>query len=66
MNLKQGRVTVSISEGNSPDTEIWLFRIMERIVIDQLNINPIIKGELLYSNQQQIMSFLKEFKEGDD
>lgn len=66
MNLKSRHVTVSFSEENSADTAIWLFRIMERIVLDQLNINPVLKGELLFSNQQQITKFINEFDKGDN
>lgn len=64
--MRSRHVTVSFSEENSPDTAIWLFRIMERIVLDQLNIDPVLKGELLFSNQEQITKFINEFNKGDD
>jgi hypothetical protein len=66
MKLKSRHVTVTFSEENSPDTAIWLFRIMERIVLDQLNIDPVLKGELLFSNQQQITKLINEINKGDD
>lgn len=64
--MKKRRVTVSFSEEHSPDTAIWLFRIMERIVLEQLNIDPVLKGNLLYSNQEQIRKFINDFDKGDE
>jgi len=64
MDLKNRNVTVSFSDEHSPDTAIWLFRIMERIVLDQLNIDPVLKGQLLYSSQEQITKFISEFDKG--
>ncbi|WP_214482840.1 hypothetical protein [Bacillus sp. SM2101] len=64
--MKTRSVIVSLSEEHSPDTGIWLFRIMEQIVLDQLNIDPILKSKLLYSNQEQIKNFINEFDKGDD
>lgn len=66
VNVKNRSVTVSFSEEQSPDTAVWLFRIMERIVLDQLNIDPVLKGNLLFSNQEQISKFISEFSKGDD
>ncbi|MDF0728966.1 hypothetical protein PY093_20340 [Cytobacillus sp. S13-E01] len=64
--MKNRSVTVSFSDEQSPDTAIWLFRIMERIVLDQLNIDPVLKGNLLFSNQEQITKFINDFDKGDD
>jgi hypothetical protein len=65
-NLKNRSVSVSFSEEQSPDTAVWLFRIMERIVLDQLNIDPVLKGKLLFSNQEQITKFISDFSKGDE
>lgn len=55
MQMKDGHVVrVSFTEENSPETEIWMFRIIERIILDQLDIHPIVLGELLFTNQKQI------------
>ncbi|MGG4548361.1 hypothetical protein ABER02_11265 [Rossellomorea marisflavi] len=66
MSLKNRSVKVSFSEEGSPEAGIWLFRIMERIVLDQLNIDPVLKGKMLYSNQEQITKFINEFDKGGE
>ncbi|WP_017756791.1 hypothetical protein [Calidifontibacillus oryziterrae] len=59
--MKKGRVVhVSFADENSPETEIWMFRIMERIILDQLNIHPIVKSELLFANQKRITKLIEE------
>lgn len=55
MEKDDGKVVqVTYSEERSIDSEIWLYRIIERIVIDSLEIDPIIKGGLLRSNQKYL------------
>jgi hypothetical protein len=51
----KGRVIkVTYSEENSEETDLWMYRIIERIILEQLNIHPSIKAELLRTNQTRI------------
>ncbi|MGD6870609.1 hypothetical protein ACQCU1_00290 [Sutcliffiella horikoshii] len=54
MGQKGKVVKITYSEENSSETDLWMYRVMERIILDQLDIHPTIKAELLRTNQSRI------------
>jgi hypothetical protein len=58
MSEKGKVVRVTYSEENSRETDLWMYRIIERIVLQQLNIHPAIKAELLRGNQNRISKII--------
>ncbi len=54
MSEKGKVVRVTYSEENNSDTNLWMYRIVERIILEQLDMHPLIKAELLRTNQARI------------
>jgi predicted oxidoreductase len=58
MSQKGKVVKITYSEENSSETDLWMYRVMEKIILDQLDIHPIIKAELLRTNQSRIKKII--------
>ncbi|WP_421379647.1 hypothetical protein ACOJQI_15950 [Bacillus salacetis] len=58
MNEKGKVVRVTFSEEQNRETDLWIYRLTERIILQQLNIHPAIKAELLRGNQNRINKIL--------
>ncbi|TFB13589.1 hypothetical protein E3U55_15835 [Filobacillus milosensis] len=55
MMTQKGKVVrVTYSEENSQQTDLWMYRMMEKIILEQLNIDATIKADLLRTNQSRI------------
>jgi hypothetical protein len=54
MSQKGKVVKITYSEENSRETDLWMYRVMEKIILDPLDIHPGIKAELLRTNQSRI------------
>ncbi|MCM3768143.1 hypothetical protein [Neobacillus niacini] len=53
-------VKITFSEENSRETDLWMYRILERIVLEQLPMHPAVKAELLRTNQSRISKIVSE------
>lgn len=54
MSEKGKVVKITYSEENSRETDLWMYRIIERIILEHLDMHPVIKAELLRTNQSRI------------
>jgi len=58
-NFKVVKVVFS-EEENHKTSEMWLYLMTQRIVLDQLNLNAKLKAALLRRNQTNIEKLFKE------
>ncbi|WP_458411465.1 hypothetical protein ACNQFZ_11380 [Schinkia sp. CFF1] len=59
------KIKITFSDEKSNESQIWLSRIIERIVIDQLEIDPKLKAELLMQSGKNTMSLIKRRAKND-